>query len=392
MNEKKNTYLLLIAIFPVLDIGIAYFLYGDFLQTFYSLFSILIIFIFIIGKGKLQISYSISKREFYVLSISVLCVVINILFIEGKFNTAVLDTMYFVLLMEIYNKKQFIQDYLDTLYCNSKLITICSIIYLIFLVMSVYRGDAFSLEWATKTLKGPYSIPHILAYELLVMSTVNFVVYQLKNKKINLLLAGVFLVIILLTAVRGAILAEIVLLLYYFYKIGMKKKFVIICCASMLLVYGIFNSNIFNYLTTSLMEKNSFAVASGSLDNGRINIWKASLQSFSQTKGYIKWLFGIGYSNLLSGNKANIGMAIQAHNDFVSVFVCFGVTYFIMFIRGFIKLIAGKNCLWALVFFVILAGFNGIVFYMPMVIGCINMIVFYKQIFDKSIRGKNDNN
>ena len=26
MNEKKNTYLLLIAIFPVLDIGIAYFL------------------------------------------------------------------------------------------------------------------------------------------------------------------------------------------------------------------------------------------------------------------------------------------------------------------------------------------------------------------------------
>lgn len=392
MMSKKSGGYLLIALFPVLDIIIAYCFHGDLLETFYSIFSILIILVFFVRNGDSIFTKRIRKSDFMIIVISFVFLLINVILIEGRLNTAVLDTTYFVLLMEIYNENKFIEKYTATLASKCRILTISSLIYLFVLLMTIRRGDAFSTEWSSFTLKGPYSIPHILAYELLVLASMNISMFQINGKKINIVIGIVFLCCILVTAVRGAILAETVLLAFYFYKVGFKKKYIFIFCGVILLLYSTINTTIYNYLWAPLMKKNSFAISSGSLDNGRINIWRASVASFVQKDGIIKWFFGIGYSNLLSGNKRNIGMAIQAHNDFLTVPICFGLVFFVtLFIRGFVKLVKGKNIVWALLFFSLLAGFNGMVLYMPMVIGCINIIVLFKnnRIFQREHKQEN---
>ena len=390
-QKLEGKFLLLLAVFPMIDIFIAYIFHGDFLETFYSFFSIYLILAFLVNvKLFSQSRIEIQRKKMINLFLAGSCVFFNVFLVEKGLNTAILDATYFVLLMDIYNDQQFIRKFAWIMKKKAHILTLCSFGYLFILLLSILRGNAFSNEWSTTTLRGPYAIPHILAYEFLVMSALNIVLFMESKRKINLILAIIFWAGIMLTAARGAILAEMVMLGYFFFKLGIKKKLVLILFICCVLIYEIINPSIFMRLASSLIEKTLFALESGSLDNGRLNIWISSMNAFLQSNNPLKWLFGIGYTGLLAGNKQNIGMYIQAHNDFITIVVSFGIPYLFLFIRSFIKLVKGKNILWSLLFFAFLAGFNGIVLYMPMVIGCIFLIVFFKYDFQFQ-RGKYGN-
>lgn len=381
--DIKKARISLILAFPLVDVIIAYMFHGDFLETVYSVVSITYIALYLFEKNLRRIDRS--------LLILFLIASINIVFqflIEGMFSTAALNCTWFIVLAYTFFDNKERDELISTICQNKALVPIISILYCAVLVLTFLRGDAFYMEWNTSTLKGPYAIPHILAYELLVLIAVNFLAIMLHRTKIHIVILVILGSLLLLTATRGAILACGILLFFVIYTLNTQRKIVFFILGSFFFLVVFFGTDYIQILMASLLTKNQSAIASGNISNGRLRIWKSSIECFKQADNAIKWITGIGYTALLSGNKQNIGLRIQAHNDFITVFVCYGGIVFTVFLGSFFKLIKkSANKFLAFLFWAILAGTNGLVLYMPMVIGMLPVLTLFEKwkIIDKKV-------
>ena len=228
---------------------------------------------------------------------------------------------------------------------------------------SIVLFDGIKKGWDTFALYGPYSLPHILAYEMLVVLMLCLLIYMHTNNKIWLIIAIYFELMIILTCVRSAVLSSVIILFVFISQFQLKRKIYFVITGALILTlsfyYGLFDH---------IINKTKFAIQNGSITNGREWIVDSMLKTFRESS-ILEQLFGSGYYNLIESNYHNLGTAIQGHNDFLTVLISFGLIGLTLYIGSMVSFIKGKNFLPFFAFLFILAFYNGLFLYMPMVIG-----------------------
>lgn len=354
ISKYKSIGPLFIILYPLADI-----LYNTFSNKMhYSTFSIAYFTIYIIIT-LIQESYLFSKR------ILVFCLVTFefFIFLYPKSGSTLIQFFLFILLMNIFSSKHYLSILDIYITEHKKMISFVIIAYIFFLMQSIFFFDGIKKGWNTFVLCGPYSLPHILAYEMLVILMLCLLNYKHTNNKIWLMLALYFELMIVLTCVRSAVLASAIIFITFtsWFKLKRKINFVIIgiFILSIFLYYGIFDQ---------IIEKTTFAIQNGSITNGREWIVNSMLKTFRESTIH-EQIFGSGYFNLIESNYHNLGTAIQGHNDFLTVLISFGLIGITLYIWNFLSFIKGKNFVLFFAFLFILAFYNGLFLYMPMVIG-----------------------
>lgn len=371
ISRKSFKYLLInsILMYPLLNILLAYINRADGLATFHLIYYFYLISIY-------SISYWSKKVKIeYVILAAYLCLLIGAQsFFISQFSIDLLDFVYTISFFIIFSDERIQDDFLEYISKHYKKINIICVLYLFILLLSVIRGDGISSGWGTTSLSGPYLLNHILSYELIILLMLLIVVADKRKNIISFIGILIFIGLIIATAVRSALIATIVCLLYYFYKLKGYKKILYVCIALAVMYFLISYTDLFR----ALLEKTDTAVASGSITNGRSEIALSSFNANWKDGRVITKFLGIGYTELLAYNKVNIKMAIQAHNDIVTIYSIYGIIALIVYIKYLYRFMRGNDFIWKVLFLSVLILFNGLYLYESFVLCIIVVGVYFK--------------
>ena len=357
-NIRKNIISYLILLWPPINIWFAYFLKGENLLTLYIVYSMLIILFCVIRKSTKKVKI---ETLFILLMLVLVCSLHLILEISEP--TVLLTFTLCVILWIVFSNRDFQEDFKKFLFNKNYFVYFVETIFLVGLLMSALYGDGI-LEggWGTTTLKGPYLINHLLAYELLAFLILDLVYWANDGKSIHLVFSGVFAVLIVLTGVRSALLAALLAYLFAFRTKDIKKKFVVLILGVFLFLFLFFETTLFS----GLIEKTEFAISLGSASNGRGKIFVSSIKALTDRGFSSDWITGIGQEALFMYNRNNIRQTIHAHNDFINALVQYGIFGLSVFLMALRKLVRREWVAFLLIF--ILAFFNGFYMYQSIVV------------------------
>lgn len=349
---KTSSYKIIYAFIifnPVIRIVFSFLTHNMFMNIFYFVYTSVLLMLYCCCN-----SVRVSHIIFFELIL--LDTIMQFLYIKDENLAETIIMICFFILMQIYSNKKIRNETLEYLLTHKYQYLIACFVYLFVLLCSVLRGEGISSGWGTHSLCGPYLLNHILAYELLILIAANMILYNYTRQKIYFLLCGVFCVLNLLTAVRTTLLVMIIILAYYFVKCNFKKQifYIIVLCAFLGLMYNY--TNVF----TPLIEKTQTAINIGSISNSRPIIYASSLNAyFTNNNNILNKIFGCGWDYLLNYNYSHIRLAIQAHNDFINMFVAFGPIIFIFYCSNIICFCRGRDWIWIFAIITTLAFFNG---------------------------------
>ena len=145
------------------------------------------------------------------------------------------------------------------------------------------------------------------------------------NKYLNLLLLMIFgtaVVVLVMNASRGAILAVAIGVSVLLYKSNIKTQYKIVILLSLVgFITYLYNSSVFDLLEYRLQNDET--------GSGRSTIWIGRLQAFISSNPFLQ-LFGYGREAALSlGTNRHIG----CHNDYLAFLVEYGYIGFFLFIN-----------------------------------------------------------
>lgn len=257
---------------------------------------------------------------------------------------------------------------------------ICYVVQILFWMILLYHYSLYGLRygWSTYVLQGPYNYPHTLAYLLLLLALLDIFLWNSENSGFGLVTAGINLALMLLTAVRVALLAACIAILFLLIRFMTTKSFrrflIFLVIGTLALVltyqYGIF---------TALFEKTQEAIGHSDISNGRGTIAITSLKALmdGEERNILHFLFGVGQQRLLSNNFKYLRSAVHAHNDFVNALVCYGIIGLGMYVYGFSRFARkNKTGIWLCVG--CLAFGNGLFMY----IDAIPMLLYARLFFE----------
>lgn len=392
-NERMHHYLSFLCImYPLVHVFLAYILNGEWLLSFYFIFS-LIVFCSFMLIHYIRFRACFVKGKNLILLCSLLiegvitCAMYKITAFKFYFPFA-FCVIYFIL----YSNNAFFYAFKKYVNLHQKLIICIQVVYYLFLMLSVLSGTGIdSGGWGTTTLKGPYSINHVLAYELLVFTVINQLLWIAQRSSVIFVLSCINIILIILTGVRGVLLSLFVVLFFSFLTQKVQKKFLISIVIMFLFVY------LYNYtgLFQGLIEKTNHAILNGSATNGRAKIFYNSLCALISQNSILNLFFGIGYDNLLNYNDIYIYMPIHAHNDFIDALVQYGIiglTVYMIAILSMFKVLKTKFSMMVyILIFLPLAAFNGFYMYETVVVMNISLMVYANAVVNK-ITGKKGRN
>lgn len=135
-------------------------------------------------------------------------------------------------------------------------------IYVLLAYSFLLDGLYYKALWATSVFKGPFNLPHTLAYILFFVMLADFYFFNKLNSIIYLIFAGINIVLILVTAVRSILLPLIFVLLYLGLNIYVGNSFIKKLMISIAVAAGIiiiFKSEVI----LPVIEKSRFALEKG---------------------------------------------------------------------------------------------------------------------------------
>lgn len=353
--------------FPLINIAFFMMLQGGYTNVFYFFSELLIVALSI----RL---YGISTKDAYIVAGLLLYVPIAYM-IHGYLGEMpiILNFIYFVFLAFTLNNDCFKTALIEHICNRKRQVSIISLLYISIVLVSIAMGTGFLEGWGTVTLKGPYGTPHTLAYELLILVCLNLILILQKRKTINVVITFILVAMILFTAVRSALVGLIILLLFFVSRFDISKKIFIFIVVSIVGAYMIFTTSILD----PILEKTNLAISNGSISNGRIWIFKSSIDTFIQSDDNAKWIVGIGYDKLLEGNLRQIHYTIQAHNDILNAIIAFGVIICVIFVYAIFRMASGKKgTIYKFILLMMLVNLNGLVSYMSFSIPIMIAMVF----------------
>lgn len=372
VSLKKLLYSL-ICWYPLLNISICYLYAGDNMVTFSVIYCCILLGIMFIRVMKYKI------QTIFIIVCGLLTIMISFIREDMIYSTYsvlfVVTMLYLNFFSEIYFD---IDDFSE--YVRKKK-EICFAPQVLFLMVLFYHYSLYGFKagWSTAVLQGPYNYPHTLAYLLLLYAMLDAFLWINTQSKPGFILAGLNLLLLLLTAVRSALLAACFSILYLLLRFvtdkEIKKLLLFIGIGLLILIiaykYGFLNG---------LIAKTELAIAHSSITNGRGNIALVSINTLmSDGRTVVDYFFGVGMGELLNNNYRYLGYAIHAHNDFIDVFVCYGIVDLGLYIYSFHKF-AKKNRIWIWLCIGCLAVGNGLFMYIDAV-----PMLFFARLFFESI-------
>ncbi|WP_035765232.1 O-antigen ligase family protein [Butyrivibrio sp. NC2002] len=205
------------------------------------------------------------------------------------------------------------------------LLAILSYVVILFTSIMLKNGLIYSGE-SGYTLYGPFTIPHVLAYQLTLLYCLAAVCYLQTGSALYLFFKGLFCISVMMTGVRSAFLALIIVMVIDYCSI--RKKIVKVGIAyisvGVLLFLSLLGKNISKI---AVIQKTITNIAEGSISNNRTRFWKVVFDYFVNNSGLIEKLLGIGIDGVRGAllNDSIVKVAIHAHNDYINILCGFGV-------------------------------------------------------------------
>lgn len=148
------------------------------------------------------------------------------------------------------------------------------------------------------------------------------------EKKVSINLFLIFSILIsiytiITTGSRGAIVALLIgiLVLLILTKIRVKYK-ILFVIASIFVIFFLYTNSFLDFIIFRFQSGDETA-------GGRTLIWFTKIEAFVNQSNILEWLFGYGFENAFSlGYSHKMGF----HNDYLAIFVGYGITGIILFI------------------------------------------------------------
>ncbi|NLJ70761.1 MAG: hypothetical protein GX328_04790 [Clostridiaceae bacterium] len=231
-------------------------------------------------------------------------------------------------------------------------------------------------------LFGPFSLPHILGYELLVIYC-GVSLYDKENKSLFfLIIKGLILIMTVLSGVRSAALALSLLVIYDYISMKNKSQKKTIFVIGIIVLIVIAKQTDF-LLNNPLINKTRIAYDHGSVTSGREWYRKAQLDAFVHKSNFIQKLFGVGIPGVIEYMYQSLGVRIQGHNDYINTLVGYGIIGFVLLIINQLNLSKVSNSVWSKiflqVFIFLLAYYNGFILYIVFVVSLPIVLCFFKE-------------
>jgi len=280
----------------------------------------------------------------------------------GKIFNHILWYVNFCFIMYIFSEEEYIHAFLSKVknYVNYLLYMViaCNIIELLFMI----TGWGFKKIWEGRYFQGTNNMPHELAYLMLVLVVITFIIFRLTNKKLVLLNLIIPTVAIALSGARSPFGA---LLIIYAILIGMyiKPKYIAYGASAAAIVCVIFNKQ---FAKIPMVKKFMRQIKYKTFSSGRTKISKAQLDKF-KSKDFFHKLFGMGDDRVYQTNLVRLKQEIWAHNDFVQVLVGKGIIGLLIYIYVLTKytwsliknsnVVFGISILFIIIFMAVTNGF-----------------------------------
>ena len=260
--------------------------------------------------------------------------------------------------------------------------SICLFFVFIFISVVTGVGYRYNLDDKMWMLFGPFSLPHILGYELLVIYC-GVSLYDKENKSLFfLIIKGLILIMTVLSGVRSAALALSLLVIYDYISMKNKSQKKTIFVIGIIVLIVIAKQTDF-LLNNPLINKTRIAYDHGSVTSGREWYRKAQLDAFVHKSNFIQKLFGVGIPGVIEYMYQSLGVRIQGHNDYINTLVGYGIIGFVLLIINQLNLSKVSNSVWSKiflqVFIFLLAYYNGFILYIVFVVSLPIVLCFFKE-------------
>lgn len=281
----------------------------------------------------------------------------------------------FGLYMCIFSKKEIITEFLQFLLSKRRQYAVMIAMFMLVLACSVLFAEGMEIGYGASmpVLYGPYSVPHILGYQMIVLYCAAAIFYRnsisYERKTFWLVIKGICTICAVWTAARSAVLAlAIVIIVDYLSIRKVNRKAILAIMGVLALVYLVFFTDLL--VTNPLIQKTIASAQSGSISNNRDRFAKYVLEAFTENTSWHEKLLGMGMDGIRNvlKNSPNVNVAIHAHNDYVNALCAYGIIGFIVFLLTQIKPLKLwskwyiKLLLFATIF--VLAYTNGIAMYL----------------------------
>lgn len=234
------------------------------------------------------------------------------------------------------------------------------------LIASLVSGVGFIEAQRTKILIGFFNIEHGLAYHVLILYAMTFMIRKKKYRMFVLVSKLLLVVILLLTGVRSAAMALIMLMLFdYKEQSGLTK--LMLAIVGFFVLIGLLE-NIEEIKKIPIIEKTINAANVGDITNGRDNLKQIGIDYYFNRTSTFQKMFGITMNKLRNVYNLAVGARLHAHNDMVNILLGYGAVNLIIACAALVKFAAGPLRLLITLIMVILAYTNGLFMYFPFVV------------------------
>ena len=215
-------------------------------------------------------------------------------------------------------------------------------------------------------MRGFFSLEHELAYQVLILYAMTFMIRQKKYRMFVIVSKLLLVVILLLTGVRSAAIVLIIMMLFDYKEQSSLTKLMLAIVGFFVLI-GLLE-NVEGIKKLPIIEKTINAANIGDITNGRDNLKQIGIDYYFNRTGTFQKMFGITMNKLRNVYDLAAGTRLHAHNDMVNILLGYGAVNLIIACAALIKFAAGPLRLLIILILVILAYTNGLFMYFPFVV------------------------
>ena len=309
MVRLKKMQYFLILIFPLFIILSATLLKGDGMNTISFLYTVIIWWLIIINHKN-----RIKMFDLFYLFFGIWLVLFSVLRETSATYYFGIQFANLIVAFILFSDRYFSINAFG-LYClkKQKIFKIVNIgIYALLMYSFLVNGLYYTKLWATGVFRGPFNLPHTLAYILFFITLLDLYYYDKLKGIIYLIFAGINTVLILSTAVRSVLLPLAFAFLYFILKIYRGNSNIKKLIISVTIIAGaiiIFWSGI----ALPVIEKSRFAFErGGDITNSRGKIFISSMKAIFDNKYDAEFnpVMGIGMSGLFEYNLKTLHFAM----------------------------------------------------------------------------------
>ena len=296
-------------------------------------------------------------------------IVLNCIYIRDLrliMHTDNIDFFNFLICMTLWEDKRLCYRFRRFINDNQCIMLMCIIFTLLSIVISITCEIGFIEAQRSKILIGFFKFEHGLAYHVLILYAMTFMLDNKKHKTFVLVLKAVLAGIIIFTGVRSAALVLIIMMLFDYTEQSSLTKLMIAVVGVFVLI-GVWD-RIEDVKRIPIVEKTIRAADIGDVTNGRYDLNQIGLNCyFNKTSTVQKW-FGYKMNELRNEYEVLAGNRFHAHNDFINILLGYGIANLIIAVTVLIRFAERPLKLLMILMLGILAYTNGLFMYLPFVV------------------------